>query len=190
VRLLVIRGTSDRNLLCEFCTTFTQIVEQHCKYIVVSGFLAIASGRSRSTEDIDMIIDRLSLDRFTVLHHALILQGFTCMQSDSPKEIYEYLDELASVRYTWKDRPLPEMELKFSKDALDDYQLKTRRKIPFTGLDVWFSSVDVNVAFKEEYLKSEKDLADARHLRLIFKDVLDEGEIRKIKEMIRVYRLS
>ena len=51
------REIRDRNILDTFCTEFCDIVEKHCKYIIVSGFVAIASGRTRGTEDIDMIIE-------------------------------------------------------------------------------------------------------------------------------------
>ena len=47
------RRVSDRNILDEVCTKFCKILERHCKYIVVSGFVAISSGRTRGTEDID-----------------------------------------------------------------------------------------------------------------------------------------
>ncbi|MDD5616819.1 MAG: hypothetical protein PHH85_11540 [Candidatus Methanoperedens sp.] len=51
-------------------------------------------------------------------------------------------------------------------------------------------SIEMNIAFKEELLKSEKDIDDAKHLRIIYSDVLDENEINKIKKEIRRVRLS
>jgi hypothetical protein len=183
------RGTGDRNMLDRFCTEFCRIVEKHCNYIIVSGFLAISSGRVRSTEDIDMIIPRLSKRDFGRLHDDLNKGGFICMQSGDASVIYEYLADKTNVRYTYMDKPVPEMELKFAKDALDDYQLSTRKKIALTGLDVYFSSIEMNIAFKEEYLKSDKDMEDARHLRLVFSDEINEEEIRRIKSMIRELRL-
>ncbi len=48
----------------------------------------------------------------------------------------------------------------------------------------------MNIAFKEELLKSEKDIDDAKHLRIIYSDILDEKEITKIKAEIRRLRLS
>jgi hypothetical protein len=81
------------------------------------------------------------------------------------------------------------MEVKFAKDEWDEFQIEHRKKIPLTGLDVWFSSVNMNIAFKEEYLKSQKDLEDAKHLRLVYKEKIDEEEITKIKEMIRRIKL-
>lgn len=182
------RGVSDKNILDEFCIKFCDIVEKHCKYIVVSGFVAISSGRTRATEDIDMIIEKLPLERFKSLHSDLLKNGFACMQSDFADEVFSYLADKISVRYTLRDKPLPEMEVKFAKDALDDYQIKTRIKLPSTGLGIWFSSIDMNIAFKEEALKSDKDLKDAEHLRKVYAEMIDEQEISEIKKMIRGLR--
>ena len=182
------REIREKTVLDEFCESFCKVVERHCPYIIVSGFVAISSGRTRGTEDIDMIIAALQEREFLSLHDDLEKNNFFCMQSSKGREVYEYLKDKLSVRYTRKDKMLPEMELKFVKDKLDEYQLKTRMKLPLTGLDVWFGSINMNVAFKEELLKSGKDLADARHLRIVYSDLIDEREIIKIKEMIRKMR--
>src|SRR3989339_1359561 len=116
------RGISEKNILDEFCTKFCKVVEKHCKYIVVSGFVAISSGRSRATEDIDIVIEKLDFRAFKELHNDLLKKSFVCMQSDSAEEIYDYLIDNTSVRYTLKDKPLPEAELKFAKDKIDQIQ--------------------------------------------------------------------
>jgi len=183
------RQISDRNILDAFCEEFCTIIDKYCKYIVVSGFLAIASGRTRGTEDIDMIIERISQDKFEALFRELEQKNFVCMQSASPEEAYDYLKDNVSLRFTKKDKPVPEMEVKFAKDLLDNYQLGQRIKIPLTGLNIWFSNVNINIAFKEELLKSPKDLEDSRHLRIVFKEMIDELEIKEVKKMIKRLRL-
>jgi len=180
------RGVEDRNVLDSFAEKFCGIVESHARYIVVSGFVAISHGRRRTTEDIDMIIEKMSKEDFLKLHRDLLRNGFHCMQSSSEEEVYEYLKNKVSVRYTNnKEFFPPEMEVKFVKDEIDGLQIRTRKKLKFTGLDIWFSSIEMNIAFKEEYLGSDKDFEDAKHLRIIYKDELDVGEIAKIKKMIK-----
>ena len=180
------RGISDTNILDTFCLEFCNIIEKHSPYIVVSGFVAISSGRVRATEDIDMIVPRLSAEQFKQLHKDLE-RDFVCVQSDDADTIYDYLINNTAVRYTWKNEPLPEMEIKFVKDKLDEYQIQTKVKLDLTGLDIWFSSVEMNIAFKELLLKSEKDLKDAEHLRKVY--TVDEKEVQHIKKLIREYRL-
>lgn len=180
----------DKNILINFIQDFVWVIEKKkIEYIVVSGFVAIAHGRSRGTEDIDMIIKRLDKDKFIDLHSALIKKGFECLQHYNPEEIFEYLEDNTSIRYVRKGEFLPEMELKFVKDELDEDQLKNKKKLPLTGLDFYFSSIETNIAFKEELLKSPKDLADAKHLRIIYEDNLDEDEIKRIKALINKCRL-
>lgn len=179
----------DKNLLSEFCSKFCSIVDRHAVYAVVSGFFVISSGRSRGTEDIDLIIEPLSFDKFSKLHNELINNGFNCLQSNDKKEIFNYLKYNLSARYILGNELLPNMEVKFAKDSLDDYQLRTRVKEPQTGVNVYFSSIECNIAFKEELLKSSKDLEDARFLRILYKEKIKEDEINKIKMMIRKCRL-
>lgn len=182
---------SKKSLLDKFCIDFCKVIEKHTPYIIVSGFVAISSGRARATEDIDMILPFLDRPTFINLHKDVIKNNFVCMQSDDPEEIYkDYLKDSLSVRYTYKNKPLPEMEIKFAKDKLDYYQLKTKTKLKLTNLDIWFSSINMNIAFKEECLKSPKDLEDARHLRIVYDNLVDEEEINKIKKMIQELRLK
>lgn len=185
------RKVYDKNILEEFTEEFCFIIDRYCRYIVVSGFVAIASGRTRGTEDIDMIIEKISEETFEKIHKELDDAGFECLQSSLVTDLYEYLVFGNSIRYVRKGiYSPPEMELKFAKDELDELQLATRRKIDFTDLDIWFSSVEMNIAFKEELLKSDKDIEDAKHLRIIYKEDISEETIRDIKKMIRRLRLN
>lgn len=185
------RKVSDRTILDEFAENFCEIVEKYVRYIICSGFVSIAHGRSRGTEDIDMIIEKIPIEKFIQLHKELEKKGFECMQSDNPETIYwDYLVNGDSIRYTLPGGIPPEMEVKFAKDILDEDQLKTRKKMPFTGLDIYFSSIESNIAFKEELLKSDKDIEDAKHLRIIYKEEINEEIINKIKKDIRKLRLK
>lgn len=185
------RGISDRNILDRFAEEFCKIAEKHVKYIIVSGFVAISHGRFRTTEDIDMIIERISFEKFKVMHENLDRAGFHCMQSSKVEDIYEYLEKGDAIRYVRKGTFLPpEMEIKFAKDEIDELQIKTRKKMEFTGLDIWFSSIEMNIAFKEELLKGDKDLEDAKHLRKIYENEIDIELIDEIKKKIRRLRLK
>ena len=185
------RRIEDRTILDKFVEDFCAITEKYCQYIICSGFVAIAHGRTRGTEDIDMIIEKISFDTFFKWHSELIGNNFQCIQSDKPKKLYEdYLKNGISIRYVWKSDSFapPEMEVKFAKDSLDEQQIKERQKLPLTGLNIYFSSIESNIAFKEEYLGTEKDLEDAKHLRIIYKGKFDEKKVNKIKEDIIKFR--
>ncbi|MDD1778510.1 MAG: hypothetical protein LUQ65_10115 [Candidatus Helarchaeota archaeon] len=181
----------NRNKLADLCLRFCNVIEKYVKYIVVSGFFTIVSGRSRATEDIDIIIEQFNSDQFLKMHDDLVKNGFSCLQTSIPSEIYDsYLTAFLPVRYIYSKNIIPNIELKFAKDELDHYQIATRKKIEFTELDVYFSSVEANIAFKEELLKSPKDLGDAKFLRIVYQKDINENEISNFKKMIRKYRLG
>lgn len=181
------RRVSNRNILDIFCEDVCSIVEKHTPYVIVSGFVAIALGRLRGTEDIDMIIPRLNKKVFVALHGELYQKGFECVQSNNADKVFEYLQENASVRYVRLHSFVPEMEIKFAKDELDRYALASKTKIPQTQIDIYFSEPELNIAVKEELLTSQKDLEDARHTRLVL-DV-NEEKIAEYKKLIHRWRL-
>ena len=179
------RKISDRSILNKFAEDFCGVVGRFAKYVVVSGFVAISHGRSRGTEDVDIMIERLSFSKFKEIHDALILAGFECLYPLKVEDIYEHLSGKLNVRYSWKGVELPNMEVKFAKDSLDDEQFESRGKIEFTDVDVFFPKIEESIAFKEEHLGSDKDLEDAKHLRLIYVGRLDEDYIEDYKRKIR-----
>ena len=185
------REISDRDVLKNFCEKFCAVLEKHCRYVVISGYVAIASGRSRGTEDIDILIEKMDREKFTEINSELYAEGFVCMQTDSADEMYDnYLKDKINIRYIFDSEPLPEIELGIVKDTLDELTLSLRKKIPFTKHDVWFSDINLNIAFKEEYLGTEKDLEDAKHLRTVFGDSIDDNEIARLKNIIRKERMD
>jgi len=186
------RQVRDKNLLNQFAGDFVKVLDKNkVKYIIVSGFVAISHGRARGTEDIDIVIERIPLQKFEDLHHDALKAGFECLQGANPGMLFnDYLKDNISLRYARKGLFVPEIELKFAKDELDEKQLSERKKLPLTGLPFFFSSIETNIAFKEELLKSPKDLEDARHLRIIYAEKLDKAEISGIKTLIRKFRLK
>jgi hypothetical protein len=186
------RLVEDKNLLNQFTGDFVEVLDKNkVKYVIVSGFVAISHGRTRGTEDIDIIIERTSLQEFEKLHKDAIKAGFECLQGSKPESLFNgYLKENLSLRYVKKDQFVPEIELKLAKDKLDEKQLGERKKLPLTGLPFFFSTIETNIAFKEELLKSPKDLEDARHLRIIYSENLSEDKINEIKSLIRKFRLK
>ena len=186
------RMVEDKNLLNEFTGDFVKVLNANkVKYAIVSGFVAISHGRARGTEDIDIIIERISLQEFEELHKNAVKTGFECLQGEKAEMLFEnYLEENLSLRYVKKDSFVPEIELKLAKDELDEKQLRERKKLPLTGLPFFFSTIETNIAFKEELLKSPKDLEDARHLKVIYSEKLDKSKISEIKTLIRKFRLK
>ncbi|MBI2673458.1 hypothetical protein HYX19_04300, partial [Candidatus Woesearchaeota archaeon] len=86
------RKIYDKNVLNDICVRFCRVIEKYAKYIIVSGFVAIASGRVRGTEDIDIIIEKINKKIFTQMHIDLEKNSFVAIQSDNPDTLYaDYL---------------------------------------------------------------------------------------------------
>jgi septin family protein len=191
IRVIIKREVAERSILDKFVEDFCKIIDKHVGYFICSGFNAIASGRTRGTEDIDMIIEKMSKADFIILQKDLEQNGFECLQSQDANKIYDnYLIKNVSVRYVRKGEHLPEMKLHFAKDDLDEMQIKERIKMPLTELDVFFAPLEGNIAFKEELLASEKDLEDAKHLRIVYEGKFNEEKIKKLKKRIKEERLK
>ena len=183
------RSVSDLNVLDKFAIDFAEVIEKYCKYIIVSGFVAIAHGRTRGTEDIDMIIEKVDKPTFQFIHSSLVKAGFECLQGEDSSALYDdYLYPNTNIRYVRKGEMVPEMELKLAKDELDEIQLKERTKLPLTNLPLWFSSIEMNIAYKEAHLKSPKDMEDAKHLRIIYEGKLNSEKIKYYEKLIQQFR--
>jgi hypothetical protein len=187
----MIKLIKNRNILDKFVIDFTTVLNKYTKYAVVSGFLAISSGRVRGTEDIDLIVEEMSEQSFCLFLKEIYKKGFSCVQGDDSKLIWDlYLKDKSTIRFVRKNTLIPDMEFKFPKTNADRIALTTRRIIPLTGLPIYFGSVESTIAFKEHLLKSQKDIEDANHLRKVYYKKIKEEEINRIKKLINKDILS
>ncbi|MEK6960885.1 MAG: hypothetical protein AABX47_06955 [Nanoarchaeota archaeon] len=176
----------DRHVttLDTFTHDFTKVLSRFTKYSLVGGFLAIFLGRSRSTEDIDLYVPRLEKKDFILIYSALKKAGFWCLNAESADTIYDYLKSGIGVRFARQETAIPNMEVKFTRDALDEASIDDSFKGKVGGLEFVFSSPEINIAFKRYYLKSPKDMEDAKHIEEVFQGNLDKSKLGKYKRLI------
>jgi hypothetical protein len=178
---------TDMTVLNKFTEDFCKVLEkEEIQYAVVSGFTAISLGRTRGTEDIDIILEKLSFEEFEKLLK-IVEEQFECLEEEDPKEMHSRLKEQTNLRFVRKGKLIPNMEIKFAKDELDNLVLKERVKIPEVEADVYFAALESTIAFKELYLRSKKDEEDAQFIREVAK--IDEEKVNKYKKMIKTLRL-
>ena len=114
-RIILNRELSN---LDDFALNFTRIVKKHARYVIISGYVSILLGRTRTTEDIDMFIMPISKERFNELYEDLIENGFWCLNSDNPEIAFDYLKSGLAIRFSIENMPIPNFEVKFPKDSL------------------------------------------------------------------------
>lgn len=170
-----IRFEKVLNPLDEFTIAFTEVLEDnHRRYVLISGYVAILFGRNRASEDVDLFLEQLDEAAFGNLWDSLHAKGFTCVNATTPESAYrDYLTKDTAVRFCHGDEFIPNMEVKFPKDADQQWALSHRRKVIMNGHTLFISPIETQIPFKLA-LGSEKDIEDARYLYRLFGEHLDE----------------
>lgn len=177
---------SDKELneLDKFALEFLNIIKKHTDYVIISGFVSILLGRARSTEDIDVFIKRISKEKFFELYKELREKNFWCINADDENEVWDFLEEKMAVRFSRENFPIPNFEVKFPKDYLDEMSFEDAINVVMIGGELKISSLERHIAFKEEYLGSNKDFEDSEHVKELFE--VDGEKINKLKHFIKL----
>ena len=168
------------NKLDAFVLDFMKILESQVEYVVVSGYVAILFGRSRGTEDIDVLMDPLGREDFGALYRKLRSKGYDFLNPEDEQGLYEMLEEGLAIRAAECGRVIPNVELKFCKDDFDRYSLDRRVEVIVGGGHVYISPFELQIPYKI-WLGSDKDIEDAVFLWELFKDRVDK---RKMEELM------
>lgn len=177
----------DRELsdLDKFTLDFVKILKKHTKYVIVSGYVAILLGRARASEDVDIIILRIGSSTFKPLYNDLKKNNFYCLNAEEEKTVYSYLEDNLAVRFAKIDSMIPNIEMKCTKNEFDKIALEKTIDVIIKNETLHISHLELQIAFKEEVLKSPKDMEDAEHIKDVAKEYLDNKLIQEYKEMLR-----
>jgi hypothetical protein len=179
----------ELNALDNLAIEFTSILNRFkISYVLVSGYVSILFGRSRASEDIDLIAEKIGFAKFTRLWEE-IGKRFECLNTRSPKKAYAaYLLEGGAIRFSKKGSAIPNIEFKFPKVELDEWTLDNRKKIVLNGNKLFISPLELQIPFKL-FLGSGKDIEDARHLYRLFEKEIDLGIMRMFNKKLKVEQL-
>jgi hypothetical protein len=175
--------------LDKFVFGFTSVLDkQGVRYVLVSGYVSILFGRSRGSEDVDIILEKLDAERFAKLWK-VISKKYECVNVTNMEDALEnYLLSGLSVRFSEKGQFIPNMEVKFPKTALDRWTIAERREVKVNNKTTYISPMELQIPYKL-FLGSEKDIEDAKHLYRIFKDTLDTVLINEFNAKLGVESL-
>jgi len=169
------------NNLDKFVLDFVNLLDN---YVVVSGYVSILFGRSRMTEDVDLLIPQMEEKEFHKLWNKLHERGFECINTSNPKEAFGMLKEHA-IRFSRKNTPIPNMEFKVIKNEIDKFAYNHRIRVSLNSKNLFISPLELQIAYKL-FLGSEKDLEDARHLYNIFKEKINKQELNSSVKKLNV----
>lgn len=163
--------------LDRFVLDFLRILEGKTSYVIVSGYVAILFGRSRGTEDIDILIPALDADAFRDLHQSLLEGEFEFLNAEDASGLPDMLGKGMGIRIAKKGRFIPNIELRFLKGVVDSYVFQNRTRVLIPDASLYISPIDVQIAYKI-YLGSDKDIEDAVYLWEIFREDLDQNSLK------------
>ena len=177
----------DRKLskLDELVLDFTDLLEDFgLDYVIVSGYVAILTGRSRGTEDVDLIIEGLEKEGTTELAKSLKERDYWCINTDTSK-VYDMLKDDLAVRFAEEGKAIPNFEVRFASDEFERDALENKIKVELDNKTLYISPIELQIAYKL-YLGSEKDLEDALHLYQLFVDKIDKEMLKEYSEKLSV----
>ena len=172
--------------LDQFVKHFLAILTHYSDYLLVSGYVSISTGRTRGTEDVDLLIPVMNKVKFIQLFQALQKEDFWCYQSDVPEEAYEYHKDLLNIRFARKGEMFPNMEVIpiDSSRRAKCFEFNHPLKMRVEEFEFKVPPLEFEILYKEMILKGEKDIADAKHLRIVFADILLEEKFKEYKPII------
>jgi len=168
----------ELNKLDEFVLDFTKLLDN---YVVVSGYISILFGRSRATEDVDLLIPEMDEGEFKTIWERLNENNFECINTSDYLEAFQMLKEHA-IRFSEKDKPIPNMEFKIINDEIGKYSFDNQIKVILSRGELAISPIEMQIAYKLDLGKqgNEKDLEDAKHIYELFKEKLNNPELLKL----------
>jgi len=176
--------------LDKFVLDFVSLLDE---YVIVSGYVSILFGRSRATEDIDLLVPKLNKEDFLKLWEKIYKNNFECINTSNADEALNMLDKHA-IRFAKKGMAVPNMEFKIIKTDLDKYAFENKIKVALKKGMLFISPIELQIAYKlflaadgtDQELQSDKDIEDARHLYKLFKEKIDKKEFSLFLDRLNV----
>ncbi|MBL7148242.1 MAG: hypothetical protein ISS82_05435 [Nanoarchaeota archaeon] len=168
-----------------FVKDFLEILKQYTDYLVVSGFVSVCCGRARGTEDIDIIVPLMNKFKFKKLFDDL-QKNYWCYQGDNSEDVYSYICNLSSIRFAKVNEMFPNIEfIPFDKTKkAKSFEFDHPQKIRIKDFEFKIPPIEFEILYKERVLKGDKDIADAKHLRTFFLDLIREEKFKEYEGII------
>jgi hypothetical protein len=161
----------EPNQLDELAIEFSEILGQFdIEHVYIAGYVSILAGRARSTEDVDVLVERIDEETVDELAETLDENGFwgPAMPLTS---MYEMLDHGDNIWVAPEDQVTPHLEVKFAGDEFDRASLENAITARIGGEAISIGPLELQIAYKL-HLGAQKDVEDAVHLYALFEESL------------------
>jgi hypothetical protein len=180
--IILDREMSD---LDKFAFGFSRAIGKITDYVIVSGYVSILLGRSRASEDIDMIIPKMSFAKWKSVHDRLVKNGYYSLNAADAKIAFDLLTDGIAVRFAPEGVVIPNMEILFASGDIQRLALSTSIGVRVGKQYIRISNLELQIAYKENALGSPKDFEDAKHLRIILGNNLNSEKLKEYKKLIK-----
>ena len=170
-----------------FVKDFLDILKRHSDYLVVSGFVSISTGRTRGTEDVDILVGKLNKTKFALLLEDLFKNEFLCYQGDTINEIWKYIENKNNIMFAKEGEIFPNIEfisVDESKPA-KYFEFTHPQKIKIQDFEFKIPPIEFEILYKEIILAGKKDIEDAQHLRTFFSDIIKRERFKEYGLIIK-----
>ena len=133
------------NNLDKFVLDLVKILEKYTDYVIVSGYVAIFFGRTRATEDIDIIIKKGDMRSFL---EEVTNKGYWIINTPDIGHAIELLNDNERIRISKEGQIIPNVEIKYPEDESDSFSLKNKIKTNFDDNYLFFSPLEIQIAYK------------------------------------------
>ena len=174
----VLEVRRESNELDELAVEVSSVLDRlDIDHAFVAGYVAILAGRSRSTEDIDVILEPLSETRAAALADELRDAGFwgPAMPLD---DLSTMLSDGSNIRVAREDEVIPNVELKYATDEFDRESVDSAITARIGDKSLPIGPLELQIAYKL-YLDTQKDFEDAAHLYVLFGETLSRPELER-----------
>ena len=171
----------EPNQLDELTIRFSEILDQFdIEHVYVAGYVSILAGRARSTENIDVLIERIGEETADELAERLDEEEFwgPAMPLSS---MYEMLDNGDNIWVAPEDQITPHLEVKFARDEFDRASLGNAITARIGDAAISIGPLELQIAYKL-HLSAQKDIEDAVHLYTLFEEGLS---VSRLEEWVR-----
>ncbi len=172
--------------LDKFVFGFLDLLDSNkLKYVIVSGYVSIILGRTRTTEDIDIFINKIEFKKFESFFNVLELNGYWILNATDAKETFSMLEDGLAIRIAKKGTAVPNFEIKFARKDTDFISLNKPLKVVANNKTILMSPLEMQIPFKF-WLGSNKDIEDAIHIYTLFRDNLDQKLLKNMAKRLNV----
>ena len=168
----------DLNRLDEMAASFSEILDQFgIEHVYVAGYVSILAGRARSTEDIDVLIERIDEATATELVSTLEADGYWGPAMPLPS-LYDNLTSGTNIWVAPADQVTPHLEVKFPTDEFDRASLDNALPAHIGDVSIPIGPLELQIPYKLS-LGAQKDVEDAVHLYTLFEESLSEPQLQQ-----------